>query len=186
MMESFDKTKYHMLDDDMIPVYIQNKEYIQVLIAELYALLEPYNRQNPIAINDFALWLHGFVDEEVYNYLYEKNKFELPSIDLFAHIDESAAETLKLLEPISGKGRLIKIRIFNYRAKDVQPISYQSGFTGRQQLFDEAPLLTMRIIDIDVVPFYFLEWLHPITRADRMFVKNKLHKIPAEKTCVVQ
>ena len=81
---------------------------------------------------------------------------------------------------------MIKVRIFNYRAKDVQQISHQSGFTGRQQLFDEAPLLTMRIIDIDVVPFCFLEWLHPITRADRTFIKNKLHKIPVEKSCCLQ
>jgi hypothetical protein len=178
---------YLALEEGMIPDYIKNKDYIKILVAEVYLLLEPYKDQSPVAINDFALWLHGFNDEEVYTYLYKKNGFELPSIDLFATIDECAIELLRLFEPIINKGRLIKVRIFNYRAENVKEISYQSGFVGRQQLFDESSVLVMKIIDIDVVPFYCLEWLSPITSADKTFINKKLHAIPeANKMCVMQ
>jgi hypothetical protein len=177
-IESFNDSTYYSLDEWMIPDYVKDKEYIKLLIAEVYSVLDLYKNKSPIAINDFALWLHGFSDQEVYEYLYKKNKFELPSIDLFATIEECSKECLKLIEPVLDKGRLIKIRVFNYKANNVQEMRYQSGFNGRQQLFEEAPLLVIKILDINTVPFYFLEFLSPIASADKSFIRDKLHAIP--------
>lgn len=77
------------------------------------------------------------------------------------------------------------MRVFNYRANNVLPISYQSGFKSRQQLFDEAAQLTVKILDIDVVPFYFLEWLQPTSSVDRAFVKEKINGVQNTNSCII-
>ena len=184
-MKRFEKAKYHTLDNSMIPAYVKDQEYIKLLIIEVYAILNEYHGKSPIAIGDFALWLYGFKDEDVYRYLYEKNKFQLPSIDIFATITECNIEKLKLIEPIPDKGKLIKLRVFNYRANNILPISYQSGFTSRQQLFDEAAQLTIKILDIDVVPFYFLEWLPPTSSVDKTFIKEKINNVQNSSSCII-
>lgn len=184
-MKRFEKTKYHTLESHMIPAYVKNQEYIKLLMIEVYDVLNEYQGKSPIAIGDFALWLHGFNDEAIYRYLYEKNKFQLPSIDIFATITECNIEKLKLIEPIPNKGKLIKVRVFNYRANNVLPISYQSGFKSRQQLFDEAAQLTVKILDIDVVPFYFLEWLPPTSSVDRAFIKEKINGTTSTSSCTI-
>lgn len=99
-MKRSEKAQYHTLENHMIPEYVKDREYIKLLIIEVYAILNEYQSKSPIAIGDFALWLHGFNDELVYRYIYEKNKFQLPSIDIFATITECNVERLKLIEPI--------------------------------------------------------------------------------------
>lgn len=177
---------YHKLNDDVIPRYVNNKKYLKLVLAELFLILDPYRSKNPIATGAFALWLHGFKDKDVYEYLYEKNNFELPSIDIFATTEKAYDENLKVIEPISGKGRLVKIRVFNYNAQDLAPLSYQHGFTSQKQLFNEAPKLTVNILEIKVIPFYFLECNPIISNYDRTFVKNKLRTNSDDKnSCII-
>ena len=117
----------------------------------------------------------GLMMRKSINIFTRKINFNSRQLIFLQENGKCATEKLKLIEPITNKGRLVKIRVFNYRANNVLPLSYQSGFKSRQQLFDEAPLLTIKILDLDVVPFYFLEWLQPTSSADRTFIKEKIH-----------
>jgi len=79
-----------LLYDEKIPSYFKNPEQVKRDLLDLKDALQKFQSYNCVAIGEIALWLHGFTDKRVYQYLYNKDLFKLPDISLFVYNTESA------------------------------------------------------------------------------------------------